>query len=360
MDSLLEVKVFISYAREDEALCEEFEKHLFLLKSHGIIQTWHHGKLIPGQDVEAESIKNLDSADIIVLLLSVDFLNSFSCYDVHLRKAMQRHHAGAARIIPVSLRWADYSGTVFDRIKCLPSNGKSVKNWQDRDAAWTEVAQEIRLSAHTRCTRPLTSIPIKARPSAIKSFPCVIRSLDVKYISNWDWNDHVNISTDMGYGISISSVLVSEELLNEVKYRGRELRVLATEWGSYENDGFVRSGWLYHDYYPYIPNHTYSPDWLVLNNACHAFSFFKIHLMPDGSGYIHISCVSDFLHEVCISTTKGSEFKGIFSFDKSRNVSRDAAWSFFWDQSEAESLRNEQFQRWNEKRSNERQEGEKG
>ena len=343
MESLREVKVFISYAEEDDALCRELEKHLFLLKNHRIIQTWHHGKLIAGQNIEAETVKNLDSADIIVFLLSVDFLNSYSCYEIHLKKAMQRHREGAAIVIPVSLRQADYSGTIFDWIKFLPSSGKSIKNWQDRDAAWTEIAQEVRLSAHTLRTEPLTSIAAKIRPSTVKTFPSVIKSLDVKYINGILWHEHQNMSIDMGYGITMSALLVSEELLGEVKYRGRELRALATDWGDF-GAGFVRSGWLYHDYYPYIPDHTYSPDWLVLNNSCHAFSFFKIHLFPEGNGYIHISCVSDFLHEVHISTTKGSEIKGIFSFDKSRNQTRDAAWSFFWDQNEIELKRNAQYQ----------------
>lgn len=97
-------EVFCSYDPKDEALCLELEKHLKPLQRQGQLALWHHRKIIPGTNW-AESIDtHLNQADLILLLISPDFLNSDYCYGVEMTRALQRQESNEARVIPVLLR----------------------------------------------------------------------------------------------------------------------------------------------------------------------------------------------------------------------------------------------------------------
>ena len=90
------ITVFFSYAHHDEALRNELEKHLAMLKRQGVIDTWHDRRIDAGQDVHAEISEYLGKADIILLLVSADFLASDYCYDIEMRRALERHQRGEA------------------------------------------------------------------------------------------------------------------------------------------------------------------------------------------------------------------------------------------------------------------------
>src|SRR2546429_8340290 len=102
------IEVFLSYAEADEPLCLELEKHLGLLKREGLITTWYKGQISAGSDTSLEMDHHLSTASVIVLLLSADFVASDYCYGVEMQRAMERHKAGDAYVIPVILRPVDW------------------------------------------------------------------------------------------------------------------------------------------------------------------------------------------------------------------------------------------------------------
>ena len=130
------VEVFFSYAHEDEALRDELEKHLAILKWQGVITGWHDRKIGAGREWEGEISTHLNTARVILLLISPDFLASDYCYDVEMKRAMQRHDAREARVIPVILRPVDWKGAPFGKLQALPTDAKSVTTWTNQDEAF--------------------------------------------------------------------------------------------------------------------------------------------------------------------------------------------------------------------------------
>ena len=140
------IKVFYSYARADDKLRNELEKHLSLLKRQGEISAWHDREIGAGQEWAKEIDAHLNSADLILLLVSPDFMASDYCYDVELKRALERHESGEARVIPIILRPVDWQGTPFGKLKPLPTNGIPISRWPDRDEAFCDVVRGIRKS----------------------------------------------------------------------------------------------------------------------------------------------------------------------------------------------------------------------
>jgi TIR domain len=134
--------VFISYSHKDEALREELETQLKLMQRRNMISVWHDRKIDPGDEWKGQLDDNLESAAIILLLVSADFIASDYCYDVEMKRALERHNHGA-RVIPVILRNVDWSTTRFAKLQGLPKDGRPVVLWPDRDSAWKDVAKGI-------------------------------------------------------------------------------------------------------------------------------------------------------------------------------------------------------------------------
>lgn len=155
------IEVFISYCHQDEALLQELVKHLSTLQRQGLIQAWHDRLITPGTEWAGQLDAHLNSARVILLLVSADFLASDYCYDIEMKRALARHEAGEARVIPVILRPVDWQGAPFGKLQALPLDGKPITKWPDRDEALVNVAQGIR-----RAIAAFTS-PAQAEPTAI-------------------------------------------------------------------------------------------------------------------------------------------------------------------------------------------------
>jgi hypothetical protein len=141
------VKLFYSYAREDSTLRAELEKHLSILKRSGVIESWSDQDITAGTDWENTIAANLDSADIILLLISADFIASDYCYNNELNQAMLKHERGEAVVIPVILRPVDWTGCLFHKLQALPANGLPVTHWATPDDAFANISQGIRKAA---------------------------------------------------------------------------------------------------------------------------------------------------------------------------------------------------------------------
>jgi hypothetical protein len=138
------IEVFFSYAHEDEDLRDELEKHLSILKRQGVITGWHDRRIGAGREWEGEIDAHLNAAQVILLLVSADFVASDYCWDIELKWAMERHEDGEARVIPVILRPVDWEGAPFGKLEALPTDAKPVTIWPNQDEAFLDIAQGIR------------------------------------------------------------------------------------------------------------------------------------------------------------------------------------------------------------------------
>ncbi len=139
-----DIKVFISYAHKDEELRIELDKHLTSLKRQGIIATWQDREILPGDEWAGEIDQQLNTAQIILLLISSDFLHSDFCYSHEMQQAVSRHEAKEARVIPIILRSVEWRDTPFGKLQALPKDAKPVTSWEDRDEAYADVARGIK------------------------------------------------------------------------------------------------------------------------------------------------------------------------------------------------------------------------
>ena len=143
-----EIKLFCSYSHRDEHLRDELAKHLKLLERQGLVRSWHDRQI--GTGVWKETIdRNLEEADIILLLISSDFLASDYCFDIEMKRALDRHAAGEALVIPVILRPVDWQATDFGKLQALPRDGKAVTTFENLDVAFEQVTQGVRRAIAT-------------------------------------------------------------------------------------------------------------------------------------------------------------------------------------------------------------------
>jgi TIR domain/NB-ARC domain len=138
------ITIFYSYAHEDELLRNELSKHLSALKRQGIISEWYDRQIVAGTNWTLTIDEHINTASVILLLISPDFLASDYCYGVEMQRALERQEQGDARVIPVLLRPVDWQGMPFADLQCLPRNSKPVTTWRNRDEAFSSIARGIR------------------------------------------------------------------------------------------------------------------------------------------------------------------------------------------------------------------------
>jgi hypothetical protein len=151
-------KLFFCYAREDEPLRQELEKHLTLLEREGAISGWSGGAVGAGEAFSAEIERRMTEARVILLLVSADFLASDHLFEVELKRALQRRAEGA-EVLGVLLRPSDWKHGVLHDLEMHPlprrddpatigaghgENVAPVTEWPSHDAAFTRVAEVLR------------------------------------------------------------------------------------------------------------------------------------------------------------------------------------------------------------------------
>lgn len=137
------IHIFFSYARRDQNLRDQLENHLSNLKYRGLITTWHAREISAGEETIQQIDIHLNTAHIILLLISADFLASEYCYSREMVRALQRHERGEAHVIPVLLRPVLFTDAPFAKLQPLPTNGKPIVNWRNRDSAFVDIALGI-------------------------------------------------------------------------------------------------------------------------------------------------------------------------------------------------------------------------
>ena len=139
-----QVSLFYSYSHKDERLRARLEVHLSPLKREGVIEGWNDRAIDAGGEWAEEIGEHLELAGIILLLVSADFIASEYCWGNELARALERHKEGEACVVPIIVKPVDWTGAPFARLQALPKDGKPVTLWNNREAAWLDVAKGIR------------------------------------------------------------------------------------------------------------------------------------------------------------------------------------------------------------------------
>lgn len=171
------IEIFYSYAHEDEDLRNELAKGLSILQRRGLIVAWHDRQIRAGADWAKEVDAHMRSANLILLLISNDFLASDYCWGTEMRLALERHARNEAIVIPIILRPVDCSGAPFASLKTLPRDAKAVTTWPNRDEAFADIAKGIRTiveqleSRDSPRLRPTVNDSDRLTPRALDEIP---------------------------------------------------------------------------------------------------------------------------------------------------------------------------------------------
>jgi hypothetical protein len=158
------MEIFCSYADKDEPLRQQLEQHLSLLSRQGMVTFWHKRRIAPGVNCSQEIDSHLETASLLLLLVSADFLASDYCYGIEMQRVLQRHESEEACVIPILLRSCDWQNAPFASLQILPTTGKPITRWRDRDAAWTDVVTCIRRALDERLKLD-TALPQPSGPT---------------------------------------------------------------------------------------------------------------------------------------------------------------------------------------------------
>ncbi len=138
------VEIFLCYAHEDEPLLNKLKTHLRPMQRQELIDIWHDREIHAGEEWVSEIDIHLKTAQIILLLVSPDFMDSDYCYGVEMKRALERHIAGEARVIPIILRPVHWEDAPFSKLQVLPIDGEPIVNWVNRDDAFLNITIGIR------------------------------------------------------------------------------------------------------------------------------------------------------------------------------------------------------------------------
>ena len=139
------MKVFISYSHADELHMQNLKAHLAGLERLRLITSWFDRKIVPGESFDEKILDELSTAQIVLLLISSDFVASDYCMNIEVEQALEQLRVGRTRVVPIIVRpeasWKDFA---FGRITALPTDAKPVTKWVNVDEAWECVASGVR------------------------------------------------------------------------------------------------------------------------------------------------------------------------------------------------------------------------
>ena len=140
------IEIFCCSAPEDQSLLKQLEKHFRPLLRRDEITLWSNTTTSIGLNWKKERQKHLESADIILLLISPDFIDSDHHYHAEMERAIERHDqsGGSVRVIPILLRSIDWNDTPFAKFKALPTNALPVAQWKDQDEAFFHIISHVK------------------------------------------------------------------------------------------------------------------------------------------------------------------------------------------------------------------------
>lgn len=138
------VKIFFSYSHKDEEMRNELEKHFSIIKRNGLIESWYDRRILAGEEFNPGIMANLENSQIILLLVSPDFLASDYCWEKEVLRAIEKHRKGESVVIPVILEPCDWQEAPFGKLKALPTDGKPISKFPNMNDAYLDVVKGIK------------------------------------------------------------------------------------------------------------------------------------------------------------------------------------------------------------------------
>jgi hypothetical protein len=137
------IEILCCYSPADEHWLHKLETHLSLLKYQSLISFWYAQLITPGSDWAQEMEQHLETASVILLLISADFLASDYCYSVQMGHALNRQREGKSWVIPLLVRPVDWKKAPFAHLRVLPTNTQPLATWPDEDRALADVTFDL-------------------------------------------------------------------------------------------------------------------------------------------------------------------------------------------------------------------------
>ncbi len=162
------VGVFFSYSHADEEYRNRLEKHLSPLKREGLISQWHDRKIHAGSNLHDEISKHVEEDQVILLLVSADFLASDYCQDIEMARAIERHKRKDAIVIPIIVHPCDWKNTVLGELRATPRDGRPISKHPHHDDAYLDIVTDIR-----KAISALDSQPQQKTPKPTQTMPTV-------------------------------------------------------------------------------------------------------------------------------------------------------------------------------------------
>lgn len=168
-EELIMTSIFVSYSHKDEQFREELEVHLAMLKREGSIDVWHDRRIVAGSEINSTIDVELERSDIVLLLISPDFLASSYCFDVEVQRAMQLRSQGKCEVIPAILRPCDWqsANAPFSKLLAVPKDGFPVSKWPDRDDAFLDIVKQLRKALEAFASKTTSKLSKRTTPTAI-------------------------------------------------------------------------------------------------------------------------------------------------------------------------------------------------
>jgi len=144
VESRRAASIFVSYSHKDERQLNELKTHLSPLERQNLIDTWHDRRIVAGEEFGQKINENIESADVILLLVSADFIASKYCYEIEMKRALERHEKKEARVVPVIIDYVNWKAIPeLSKLTAVPKDGKPVPKWPKKAAAWLDVSERV-------------------------------------------------------------------------------------------------------------------------------------------------------------------------------------------------------------------------
>lgn len=245
------LKLFIGYADEDKKHKEEFEKQLAPLKREGLIETWSKTDISAGEEPASKSDLNLEGSNIMLFLISPDFLASDYNYDVEFTKALEKHRKKEATLIPVIVRDCNWEG-VLGTVQVLPKVGGAVSSSKNKDETWKSVCKEIKNVCLTLNKEPEKSVKVndkkrvyysisgrRARPFILFFFLIATNLMLATFAKNIDISDILSHLSHLSHIFSSKEANISQNDEKKTSNIVTDIRQLYKrhELKTYDNSG---------------------------------------------------------------------------------------------------------------------------
>ena len=137
----MKTNIFISYSHKDEEHFTELNRQLKVVTESMNLEIWSDLKVDIGQELDCNIQKNLEKADIVICLVSTDYLTSNYCLEKELKVAIQQKQLSEKDIFPIIVKPSLWQRTYFGTIKCAPKDGKAVSTYASLEDAYLETVE---------------------------------------------------------------------------------------------------------------------------------------------------------------------------------------------------------------------------